>query len=96
VHLLASYESNLWGVLTRRNRSGDGASPSADSPVIGPPRDIQTTITRALYASVVLGVVGGVLFVSIGATLIGVILLAMAILAAVGIYRQHRFARLSQ
>lgn len=50
---------------------------------------------RTLYASLVLSVGGGVLLVAIGATLIGAILLAMAILAAVGIYGQHRFARLS-
>ena len=95
MHLLASYESNLWGVLTRRNRLGDGAAPPAASPAIAPPRDIQGTITRALYAGLVLGVVGGVLFVAIGATLMGVILLAMGILVAVGIYRQHRSASLS-
>jgi hypothetical protein len=95
VHLLASYESNLWGVLTRRKRSGDGAVATADSPTIGPARDIQGTIMRALHASLVLGVGGGVLLVAIGATLMGVILLAMGILAAVGIYGRHRSASLS-
>ena len=42
----------------------------------------------------VLSVGGGVLLLPVGAIVIGVILLGMGILAAVGIYRQHRFARL--
>ena len=50
---------------------------------------------RTLYASLVLAVGGGVLLVAIGATLIGAILLAMAILTAVVIYRQRRLASLS-
>ena len=50
---------------------------------------------RALYAGLVLGVVGGVLLVAVGATLMGVILLAMGILAAVGIYSRRRSASLT-
>jgi hypothetical protein len=92
VHLLASLESSLWGTRTRRERSG---APADDGPDVEPPKDIQSTITRALYASLVLGVVAGVLLLAVGATVIGVILLAIGILAAVGIYRQHRFAHLS-
>jgi hypothetical protein len=91
VHLLASLVSDLWGKRTGEEHSGDEEAPTAD----GPTRDPQRTITRALYASLVLGVVGGVLLVAIGAALIGVILLAIAILAAVGIYRQRRIASLA-
>ena len=96
MHLLASLESNLWGVLARRNRSGDEAATTACSPATGSPGDLQNTITRALYATLVIGVVGGVLLVAAGATLVGAILLSLALVTAVGIYRQYRFARLSR
>ena len=91
MHLLASLVSDLWGKRTGEEHPGDEAAPRADSPTSDP----QSTITRTLYASLVLGVVGGALLVAIGATLIGVILLAVAILAAVGIYRRRRLASLA-